>query len=485
MSEDWLRRRLEGLASGGPAAPGDRVGAVLGRARRRTQLRAAAAAVTAAAVVLGATVLVAGGDVGEQGLVAASPDPTATSAQPTASASPAVTATATATGAPQATATTTPGASPTPVPATVPAPRDTSVLRLGFLGDVPGGASTPGSADAAGPVTLLRAWVTELNRRGGADGRPVELLVRDAGSDQGERRRAAQELVDAGVVAVVGSVLARGDLDSGARLLADSGVPLVGGDLGSSEWRTNPLAFAQGALVDEQAEGMLAVLGEAVTGDDRDAAVVCLDGSDCDALEESVEDGRGEDYGLRGTSVQRVSITETNYGPVVQRMKAAGTDVVALQMQWQQALSFGLELRRQNFQPKQVVVQHDLAEELAEEPATDGWYAVQPVFPHVVRDGAAARFHRVGAGLDLGPVEARTWVAAMLVERAVAQLDGARATREALVGALRSLRGERLGGLAPPLDLARSPSTRCVLVARVADRAWTTPQGLRPTCLAD
>jgi branched-chain amino acid transport system substrate-binding protein len=490
MSEDWLRRRLDELSGDVPPSASGRVPAVLARARRRQRDRAVGVAVLAAAVLLVGTTAVTGGG-GSLSLVADDPTPSAepvpspsgtaapepSTSQAAGTASPAADRSA----GPTAPA---PGPQPSDGPATAPA--DTSVLRLGYVAPLSGAAVTvAGQEDGVRARRVLEAWAADVNARGGLGGRPVELLVRDDRGDTGGQRQATAELVEAGVVAFVGSHLGSADSDGGAPVRAKAGTPVVGGDLASVSWRRDPLLFAQGAHPYEQGEGMLAVLGERAVGDDRDAAVVCIDGSACAELKARVEDDeRAEAYGLRGTLVVRVGITETNYGPVVQRLKQAGIDLVALQMQPQQAASMGQEFVRQSYRPRAVVVQHDLTDRLHEQgrDAVDGWWAVQPVFPHVAADEVTERFRRVAP--TRGSAEARAWAAAALLERAVATLGGERVTRERLVGALRELRGERLGGLVPPLALASRPTATCVLVARLVDAQWTAPQGLRPTCLA-
>ncbi|MRR35699.1 amino acid ABC transporter substrate-binding protein, partial [bacterium] len=78
--------------------------------------------------------------------------------------------------------------------------RRDDALKIGYLGTLSGRHSDLGVAGRDGAVFA----VEEINRSGGINGRPVELVVRD---DQGEAEaahKAVRELIDAKVAAIVG-----------------------------------------------------------------------------------------------------------------------------------------------------------------------------------------------------------------------------------------------------------------------------------------
>jgi branched-chain amino acid transport system substrate-binding protein len=73
-------------------------------------------------------------------------------------------------------------------------------IRIGFVGGLSGSMSDLGVAGRDGALLA----VEEINQRGGINGRPLELLVRDDRNDAVEAVRVDRELVSAGVVAIVG-----------------------------------------------------------------------------------------------------------------------------------------------------------------------------------------------------------------------------------------------------------------------------------------
>lgn len=75
-------------------------------------------------------------------------------------------------------------------------------IRVGMATTLTGTASTWG-ASARNGVMLA---VEEINKAGGINGRPIELLIRDDKADKAEALRVDKELIKEGVVAIIGHV---------------------------------------------------------------------------------------------------------------------------------------------------------------------------------------------------------------------------------------------------------------------------------------
>lgn len=73
-------------------------------------------------------------------------------------------------------------------------------LRIGFIGGLSGRVADLGSEGKDGALFAIE----QANAAGGVDGRPVELLVRDDAQDADTARRAAGELIEAGVELIIG-----------------------------------------------------------------------------------------------------------------------------------------------------------------------------------------------------------------------------------------------------------------------------------------
>src|SRR5690606_6903782 len=90
---------------------------------------------------------------------------------------------------------------------------------------VAGGCALAGSDESDGPIKIgavlslsgpaapfgvperdaAQAYIDEVNEDGGVDGREVELIVKDDKTNPTEAAQVAQDLVDQGVVAIIGS----------------------------------------------------------------------------------------------------------------------------------------------------------------------------------------------------------------------------------------------------------------------------------------
>ena len=75
-----------------------------------------------------------------------------------------------------------------------------SPIKVGFVGGLTGRLSDLGTAGRNGVILA----VEEINSRGAINGRPVELITKDDKQDPKEALRVDRELIDEGVVAIIG-----------------------------------------------------------------------------------------------------------------------------------------------------------------------------------------------------------------------------------------------------------------------------------------
>jgi len=75
-------------------------------------------------------------------------------------------------------------------------------IRIGFIGELTGNSADLGEAGRNGAMLAIE----QANQSGGINGRPIELLARDTGSTPATAISSAKELLDARVVAVIGTM---------------------------------------------------------------------------------------------------------------------------------------------------------------------------------------------------------------------------------------------------------------------------------------
>lgn len=78
---------------------------------------------------------------------------------------------------------------------------DGKPVRIGFIGELTGNSADLGEASRNGVLLAIE----QTNQAGGVNGRPIEVIARDTGASPESARQAAEELVAAGVVAVIGT----------------------------------------------------------------------------------------------------------------------------------------------------------------------------------------------------------------------------------------------------------------------------------------
>lgn len=100
---------------------------------------------------------------------------------------------------------------------------DNSAITLGFLGGLSGRATDLGGTARNG----MQLAVEEVNAKGGIHGKLVEMIIKDDKQDPETARQATQELVRAGVNAIIGPVTSTIAV-SVADIVNDAGILMLG-----------------------------------------------------------------------------------------------------------------------------------------------------------------------------------------------------------------------------------------------------------------
>ena len=469
MSEDKLRRLLQGLAGGQPAG-GDRWAALVARRRRRQAWQAGAVGTTGLAVVLAGVLALQGGGT-TQTLISTDPTDTPSPVETTVVPTPTASSTSAATTAtPVAPPTPAPTSTPTSLTGVPPVGVPAGPVRLAAVGSwsYPAPQSLIGSSPRTDVPQLLRSWAASVNERGGIAGRRVELTVMDA---QGSKalHQDVEQLVAQGVDAFVHT-----DVDDYVEsYLRGKRIPVLGGDLGSSLWSSSPVLFAQGTDGTAVADGLAVLAAREVPH--GHLGVVCTD-LDCAAPARLIEDRRAALYGLDPTYLERQPTSSTDYTGAAIRMQRAGVDVVAIALPPQQAAGFARNAAGIGWNPKYVLTSALATNESAlSEPLLRGALTPQQVLPWP----AAPTAYRavVPSGAKQGAVLTSAWASTQLAEAVVGRAGPLGGD---LLVAADQLSGSTAGGAVPPLALHRVQ--RCFYVGQVGTGTWHAPDGLETSC---
>src|SRR5437588_4776066 len=115
-------------------------------------------------------------------------------------------------------------------------------IVLGNVGNYSGPA---GSSTSAAPAAI-QVWAQWTNAHGGIAGHPVQVFTADDGADPSRSRSLIQDMVEnKHVIAFVGSMTIQTS-DAGVSYLEQKHIPVIGGDLTTSQWTSSPVFFPMG-----------------------------------------------------------------------------------------------------------------------------------------------------------------------------------------------------------------------------------------------
>jgi branched-chain amino acid transport system substrate-binding protein len=359
-----------------------------------------------------------------------------------------------------------------------------SEVAVGVLGTYSG---VQGST-YAGTTEVAQAWAQWVNARGGLNGHPVKLLVRDDAADPAKSLGMLQELVEKDkVIAIIG---AHGDATaSWGPYLKDKKVPIFSGLTTGAIWGTNPNAILIGSST--VAFGWGAVTAVKLAGAKKFGLTYCAENPACAQLTGFLKPlvaqaGMTFDF-QRGTTA-----TQPNYTAECLAAQQAGVDGLFLALSQSALAAFIKSCAEQSYHPNWGVAASGDPASLVNTPGIETATIMAGDFPGFLDDPATADYRAAVAKYVHGksPVElssagAGTWATGMLLAAATKNL-GDNPTANDVFEGLYGLKDETLGGLAlKPLNFVRDqpfPLINCVYFFKVANKQLTAPDGLKARC---
>jgi branched-chain amino acid transport system substrate-binding protein len=385
---------------------------------------------------------------------------------------------AAATGATPAAGATTGGAA-TPA---LPGAGDGAVIRLGSIGvrSGPLGAAMQPAIDAA------RAWVNDVNARGGLNGHPVELISVDDRGDPNAALAHVRRLVEQEkVLAIYASHMPTTE-QAVAPYLLEKGVPIIGGCICNTQVDDSPIVFQVGY---GSLKGLSwAQLAPVIDGSQaRKAAVLyCREAQTCTDLRNAIRHWTGPG----GVPIEivyeaQISIAQPDFTAEVIQARQAGADVIVTLAENPTTIRVARSAHRQNWNPVIATQQGGSDERFIRDGGADVEGALishttaswvnSPVMADY-RD-AMARFVPGGARGGMG---ANVWVAGKMIEKLAERFPLKPSSADFLAG-LYGLRGETLGGRIPPTTYVRGKGNAdvniCSVTARIDKGKWVELRG--------
>ena len=366
---------------------------------------------------------------------------------------------------------------------------DHTPVLIGQVGDFSGIVGVAGQ-----PMrSALAVWVKAVNAQGGVAGHPVKLISIDTQGNSAKAQSAVRSLVeDKHVVAVVGAYVAL-TMPAITKYMNDKRVPVIGGELASYDWFTNPMFFPQGSTTKLALYGILQTT--VAENKPKMALFYCAEVAVC-------QDTKTQMHAYESTAhVQlvydaQVSLAQPDFTAQCLNAQRAGAQAVMIVMDGGSLARIARDCGRQGYHPSLWTGASIFTDAQKSNPDLDGIRAVAQTFPWMLSATPAQRaFQQALQRYDPSAPPAGTasmaWTSAELF-RAAVEAEGARATHgpittQLVLDGLYSLRRVVLGGLAPSSlsflpSAAGHPGARCYWIVGLSHGSWIANNGDRQVC---
>ena len=338
----------------------------------------------------------------------------------------------------------------------------------------------------AGPEAL-KAWAATINGKGGLNGHPVEIVVRDDGNDPAKSLTAVKQLIEEDGVVAITSITSLAT--TWADYVEKKHVPIIGGQSYAPVWQENPDFFP-----------VQSTLGTAMTAQPlmaKNAGATSIGSyysADVATAVQAVEaiDGIASSLGLEATFNAAISASQPDFTAPCLAGKKSGVDAVMIS---------GVPVERitpscaqQGFKPMWIVPGEGVTSQVLKTPDLGDVLAPQMAFPFFAQD-AATQDYRNAMEADyrgpedemFSPLTSSAWMAGLVYEQVGKSFPEGPVTTDDVFKGLYTVKDLTGGGLLSGLTYTEDQKERtvnCFWETKVHDGQWEAVNGLKPTCIA-
>jgi len=336
----------------------------------------------------------------------------------------------------------------------------------------------------SGPAPpAIRAWVADVNSRGGLGGHPVRVIMVDDGGDPARAQSAVRQMVEKDHVIAMLYPYAIGTLVPVLPYLEEKGIPVLG-QMGAETLADYSAAVFQPFMGADKGTAWGFVNAVLAQTDKRKLGILwCREVAAC-AL---VKDGIKKITPYQGEEVvydAQISFAQPDYTAEVLRAQQAGVEILMTFADIATVNRVAQSSHRQNYHPVLSAthnMQHTEALNYADE--LDGLLTYSRIPPYNSPQMApyvrAMRTYQPKA--PLGELGGAAYVTGQLLEAKIAPLLDDDPTPAEITEAMYTLKNETLGGLLPPITFPRqkdrSEVNLCVIPVTFKDKKFLTPRG--------
>ncbi|HET9770874.1 MAG TPA: ABC transporter substrate-binding protein, partial [Acidimicrobiia bacterium] len=332
-----------------------------------------------------------------------------------------------------------------------------------------------GSIAALAPPAI-RAWVADVNARGGLNGHPVRVIMADDGGDPARAQAIVRQMVEKDKVVAFFYPYVIGTLVPVLPYLEEKGIPVLG-QMGAESYADTSTVVFQPFLnpLKGTAWGFLLSMSQQ-TEKKKVGIVWCREVVACKV----VRDGMKSYVPYNGLDVvydAQVTLAQPDYTAEVLRAQQAGVEILAILADNATVNRVAQSAHRQNFRPV-LASTHNIQDSssVAFAGELDGLITYSRVPPYTSPKFAdyVRAMNTYQPKAAMGEIGAAGWAMGKLVEARVAPLLDADPSPAEIMESMYSIRNEALGGLLPgvtfPRQKDRTEVNLCVVPVAFKDK---------------
>jgi branched-chain amino acid transport system substrate-binding protein len=308
-------------------------------------------------------------------------------------------------------------------------------------------------------LNAAKAWVADVNARGGLGGHKIRFIDIDDGGDSNRALAAAKHLVEEEGAVVIFGERAVTTLPAVTKYLESRNVPVVGDAGNSPAADSSPMVFTPqfSATV---GTGWAHIAAVPATGKKKLALFYCSEVLQCKTSKDYVKEVAPK-VGLQVVYEAQISIAQPDYTAEVIAARNAGAEVIVNHADGATLVRIARSAHRQGYNPLFSANHTAHSESVIKNGGNDvegtvvGASVADWANSPLMADYRAATA-KYAPGGERGSIGAQIWVAGKLLEK-IAVGFPAKVSSADILNGLYSLRGETLGGITPPLTFPKGP----------------------------
>ena len=338
-------------------------------------------------------------------------------------------------------------------------------------------------------TNIVAAWAASVNAAGGIANHPIQLFKADDSQNPGTALSAVTKMVEQDHVITIVDI---SNVDASfGDYIASMHVPVVGGNLDSDLFATNPDFFTAGGTTDGIPAGIIAAAKTAKVN--KLGVLYCSGVPICAELPPALKK-IGAPAGVSISYSGAIPNAAPNYTAPCLAAEQSGANGLFIASGAPQTLAVTQSCTAQGYKPTYIAAESSLGNSSLSNPNING--AVGEITNLSTSDTTNSEINAMDQALntfqpgllssaEFSPGSSMVWAAGVLFEAAArAGHLGNNPTPAQVLNGLYALKGETLGGLTAPLTFTKGQPTslKCWFYYQVKDGKFTNPFGASPTC---